>query len=307
MVKRGEYYLLKRMLGVVAMLAILTLAGCGGGGGGASASKNITVGSKLDADSQLLGEMYSQILEKNGYTVNRKLALGKTPQMFQAIQSKAVDLYPEFTGTALSILKQPATQDAQAAFNTVKTQYEQQYKITWLDPAYKLNDSYAICAPPSTVSKHNLSSLSGLSSIASQLVLDTPQDGVTTAVDPVQSGYNIKFKQVKQIDAELAYDDALKGGADLIVCYTTDANIVNKNFTVLQDSKNVFPIYNPAPIVRDEVLNAHSDLKSALAPLEQKLTTDEIVKLIAQVSAKGGNAAAVHDTAQAWLKSQGLV
>lgn len=296
-----------RLLGVVVMLAVLVLAGCGGGGSG-SGSKSVTVGSKQDADSQLLGEMYTLLLQKAGYTVDAKIGLGKTPQMLAAIKSGQVDLYPEFTGTGLSLLNQPATQDAQAAYNTVKTQYEQQFKITWLDPAYNLNDSYAICAPPAAVTKYNLHSLSDITpALAGSLKLDTPSDGVTTAVDPVQTGYGIKFNNVKQIDAELAYGDATQGGADLIVCYTTDANIVKDNFTVLTDSKNVFPIYNPAPIIRDSVLSAHSDIKGILAPLASTLTTADIVQLIAQVADKGGTSAAVHDVAQSYLQTKGLL
>ena len=305
MLNRGNSYRYARMLGVVVMLAVLALAGCGGGGSG---SKSVTVGSKQDADSQLLGEMYTLLLQKAGYTVDAKIGLGKTPQMFAAIKSGQVDLYPEFTGTALSLLNQPATQDAQAAYNTVKTQYEQQFKITWLDPAYNLNDSYAICAPPATVSKYSLHALSDITpDLASKLKLDTPSDGVTTAVDPVQTGYGITFNSPKQIDAELAYGDAMQGGADLIVCYTTDANIVKDNFTVLTDSKNVFPIYNPAPIIRDSVLSAHSDIKGVLAPLASALTTADIVTLIAQVADKGGTSAAVHDVAQSYLKSKSLL
>lgn len=308
MVKRGESWLLARTLGVVVMLTVLVLAGCGGGGSGGTNKGTLTVGSKKDADGQLLGEMYTLLLQKAGYTVTPKLALGDTPVLFQSIQSGAVDLYPEFTGTALSaILKQPSSQNAQAVYNTVKTQYESQYHITWLDAAFNLNDSYAICAPPATVSKYSLHALSDLAPIASKLVIDTPQDGVSAAVDPVQTGYGIKFKQVKQIDAELAYQDATQGGADLIVCYTSDANIVQKNFTSLSDAKNVFPIYNPAPIVRDSALQAHADIATILNPLAAKLTTDEQVKLISQVVQKGGSTAAVHDTAQTWLKAQGLL
>jgi osmoprotectant transport system substrate-binding protein len=297
-----------RLLGVVVMLAVLVLAGCGGGGSGSS--KNITVASKQDADSQLLGEMYTLLLQKAGYTVDAKIGLGKTPQMFAAIKSGQVDLYPEFTGTALSLLNLPATQDAHAAFNTVNTQYQQQFKITWLDAAYNLNDSYAICAPPATVTKYSLHALSDITPVlAGTLKLDTPSDGVTTAVNPVQTGYGIQFgsKNVKQIDAELAYGDAMQGNADLIVCYTTDANIVKDNFTVLADSKNVFPIYNPAPIIRNSVLSAHSDIKGILAPLATALTTADIVQLIKQVGDKGGTSAAVHDVAQSYLKSKGLL
>jgi osmoprotectant transport system substrate-binding protein len=96
----------------------------------------------------------------------------------------------------------------------------------------------------------------------------------------------------------------MKGDADLNVCYTTDPNIVTNNFVVLKDTKNVFPVYNPAPIVRDSVLSKSSAIKDTLNPLAKKLTTDEIVKLIKEVSIDHKNPLVV---AKAWLQSQGLL
>src|SRR6266576_4491977 len=94
---------------LLAVVLMLTLAACGGssstGGSGSTSTKvPITVGSKLDPEAQLLGEMYILLLQKAGYTVNPKLALGQTPVVFSALKSGAIDLYPEFTGTGLNIL-----------------------------------------------------------------------------------------------------------------------------------------------------------------------------------------------------------
>ena len=92
---------------------MLILSACGGSSGSSSTSSGtstptkvpITVGSKLDPEAQLLGEMYVLLLQKAGYTVNPKLALGQTPVVFTALKSGAIDLYPEFTGTGLNILR----------------------------------------------------------------------------------------------------------------------------------------------------------------------------------------------------------
>ncbi len=295
------------LLGVVVMLAVLVLAGCGGGGSGSGSSSNssihITVGSKLDADGQLLGQMYALLLQQKGYTVTTKLALGQTPVLNSAIQSGAVDIYPEFTGTALSLLNQPQTQDAQAAYNTVKTQYKQKYNLDWLDAAYNLNDSYAICTSQSVAQSKHLTSLNDVAPIASQLTIASQQDGLSAAVDPVQTGYNTKFKNVVQISEQLGFEAVQKGNADLNVCYTTDPTIVADNFVVLKDTKNVFPIYNPAPIVRDQVLSKSSGIADALNPLAAKLTTSEQVALIKQVSV---DKKSVFEVAKTYLQQQGL-
>ena len=148
------------LLGVVVLMSILTMAGCGGGGSGSGVGSGVTVkvGSKKDADGRLLGEMYALLLEKAGYTVQRNLGAGDTPFMQNAIANGTIDLYPEFTGTAMSSYKLPATKDAQAAYNEVKDYYSKNLKLTWLDAAFNLNDSYAICTSQANATKYNLKS-----------------------------------------------------------------------------------------------------------------------------------------------------
>jgi osmoprotectant transport system substrate-binding protein len=294
-----------KLLGVVMLLAVLVIAGCGGGGSGTgSASKKVTVGSKNDPDGQLLGTMYALLLQHAGYTVTTKIPLGQTNVLDAAIKGGSIDIYPEFTGTALTVYKLPQTQNPQQAYQSVATYYEQNFKITWLDPAYNLNDSYAICTSPQVAQQRNLKSLDDLVPIAGQLTIASQQDGLDAAVNPVQTAYNLKFKTVKQISEQLGFDAVKTGQADLNVCYTTDPAIVTNNFVVLTDSKGVFPIYNPAPIARDSVLKDHPDIKTTLNALAPKLTTAEQVKLIKQVSL---DHQPVRQVAQTWLQQQGLL
>ncbi len=295
-----------KLLGVVMLLAVLVIAGCGGGGSGTGNTNkgNITVGSKNDPDSQLLGTMYALLLQHAGYTVTTKIPLGQTPVLDAAIKSGSIDIYPEFTGTSLTVYKLPQTQNPQQAYQSVANYYEQNFKLTWLDPAYNLNDSYAICTSPQIAQQRNLKSLDDLVPIASQLTIATQQDGVDAAVNPVQTAYNLKFKAQKTVTEPLGFDAVKTGQADLNVCYTTDPAIVTNNFVVLKDTKGVFPIYNPAPVVRDSVLSSHPDIKTILNPLETKLTTDEIVKLIKQ---KEVDQQPVRQVAQTWLQQQGLL
>ena len=94
----------------------------------------------------------------HGYTVTQKIPLGQTPVLDAAIKSGAIDIYPEFTGTSLTVYKLPQTSDPQQAFQSVSSYYESNFKLTWLDAAYGLNDSYGICTsqaktPPSIISR----------------------------------------------------------------------------------------------------------------------------------------------------------
>jgi len=264
----------------------------------------ITIGSKLDVDGQLNAEMYALLLENQGYKVTTKLGLGQTPVLDSAIKSGAIDMYPEFTGTALSLLNLPPTQDANKAYQDVKSAYETQFQLTWLDPALDLNDSYAICTSKDVANKRNLTSLDDIVPIADQLTLATQQDGMDAAVTPVQTAYNVKFKKVVQISEQLGFSAVEKGDADLNVCYTTDPNIIVHDFVVLKDTKNVFPIYNPAPVVRDDLMQKAPGIVTVLNPLQTKLTTDTMVDLIKQVSVDHKS---IQDVAKAFLQQQGLL
>src|SRR5262245_31755964 len=291
------------VLGVVVLMSILTMAGCGGGGSGVGSGVTVKVGSKKDADGRLLGEMYALLLEKAGYTVQRNLGAGDTPFMQNAIANGAIDLYPEFTGTAMSSYKLPPTQDAQAAYNEVKDYYSKNLKLTWLDAAFNLNDSYAICTSQDNATKYNLKSNADLTAQSGNLKIASQSDGVDAAVNPVKSAYNVNFKEVVTLDEQLSFAAVNKGDVDLMVCYTTDPGIVTNSFVVLTDPKGFFPNYNPAPVVRDELLSKSSAVKDTLNPLATKLTTADQVALIKQVS----DGKTVHEVAQQYLKDKGLL
>ena len=293
---------------LLALALALPLAACGttGGSGSGKPGSGVTVvvGSKLDPDGQLLGEMYILLLQNQGFTVTSKLALGQTPVLFNAIKSGAIDIYPEFTGTAATRLNVPLTQDAQQLFSAVRSADKTQNQLTWLDAAYGLNDSYAICTSQAVSSSKSLTTLDQLTTMGSSLTIASPQDGIDAAVNPVQNGYGFKFKTVNQISEPLGFDAVKQGSADVNVCYTSDPAIVVNNFVVLKDSKNVFPIYNPAPVVRDSVLQKSPSIATTLNALAPKLTTDAQVALIKKVAIDHQSVASV---AKTFLQDQGLL
>jgi osmoprotectant transport system substrate-binding protein len=304
----GTYHRYAKVLGIVGLLAVLALAGCGGGGSGTSGNKpgtgiSLTIGSKNDADGQLLAEMYSLLLQNQGFNVTTKLALGQTPVLDAAIKSGAVDIYPEFTGTALAINKLPTTSDPQQAYNSVKTYYKQQFQITWLDAAFNLNDSYGICTSQANATKFHLATMDDLAPVSNQLVLALQQD----AIDIYKSAntvYGINFKNTVQISEQLSFAAVQNGQADVNECYTTDPAIVTNNFVLLKDTKNAFPPYNPAPIIRDSTLAKSSAIATTLNGLETHLTTQVITGLIKKVNVDHQS---VPDVARAFLQQEGLL
>ena len=170
---------MQRMAAIaLAVVMLLGLAACGKGDSSASAVK-LTIGSKLDVDGQLNAEMYALLLKEKGYDVTTKLGLGQTPVLDQALKSGSIDIYPEFTGTAISTLKLQPTQDAKQAYEEVRTAYKDQFNLTMLDPAYQLNDSYAICTSQDMAAKHNLKSLDDLAAMGSTLSIAAQQEEST--------------------------------------------------------------------------------------------------------------------------------
>jgi osmoprotectant transport system substrate-binding protein len=271
------------------------------------------VGSKLDPEAQLLGEMYILLLQKAGYTVNSKLALGMTPTVFAALKSGAIDLYPEFTGTGLNILNVKSADNPNTDYNTVKADFETQYHITWLDQA-PLNDGYALCTSQAESQKlGGVTTLSELASKVSQLTLATQSDGVPF-FDALQATYGFStssFKSVTKVDYALGFAAVKNGSAQVTECYTTDGTVTSQGFIFLTDDKNGFPQFHPAPIVRDQILQADPGIANALNPLAPYLTTDVSIMLQQQVQTKhtAGESIpqAVKEVATAFLQSKGLL
>jgi osmoprotectant transport system substrate-binding protein len=308
-----------KFLLLFALIPMLILSACGGSSGSSSSSGTstptkvpITVGSKLDPEAQLLGEMYVLLLQKAGYTVNPKLALGQTPIVFAALKSGAIDLYPEFTGTGLNILQVKSSYNPDQDYQTVKNGFEQQYHITWLNQA-PLNDGYALCTSQADSHKLGITSLSTLAPKVPQLTLATQSDGVTF-FDNLETIYGFKtasFKSVKKVDYSIGFQAVKNGQADVTECYTTDGSVLTQGFIFLNDDKHGFTEFHPAPIVRDSVLQSDPGIATALNPLAPFLTTDVSIALQQQVATKKASGTsvseAVKEVATSFLQSKGLL
>src|SRR2546429_2695967 len=308
-----------KFLLLFALIPMLILSACGGSSGSSSSSGTstptkvpITVGSKLDPEAQLLGEMYVLLLRKAGYTVNSKLALGQTPTVFAALKSGAIDLYPEFTGTGLNILGVKSAYNPNQDYQTVKTGFENQYHITWLNQA-PLNDGYALCTSQAESQKLGITSLSTLAPKVPQLTLATQSDGVTF-LDNLVTIYGFQpasFKSVKNVDYSIGLTAVKNGQADVTECYTTDGAVTTQGFIFLNDDKHGFTEFHPAPIVRDSILQSDPGIATALNPLAPDLTTDVSIALQSQVTQKKASGTsvseAVKEVATSFLQSKGLL
>lgn len=264
---------------------LLTLAGAGmlaGCAGGGNRGTSVSVGSKDFTEELILGEMYALLLERRGMQVQRKLNLGGTQVAMAALQRGDIDLYPEYTGTALiTVLKQQPRGDAASIYDTVKSAYAREYNLTWLKPA-PMNDTQALATTQAVAKQYALRTLSDVSRAAPNLRLGaipefTKREDGLPGLQRVYGGF--RFKDVRLFDIGLKYAALLRGQVDVVVAFGTDGQIVADKLVIFQDDKHFWPTYNVAPVVRADALKrlpAIADALDALAPL----LTDDAMRML---------------------------
>lgn len=238
-------------------------------------SPPISIGSKNFAEELLLGEMYARLLEQSGRNVRRRLNLGGTNIAMASLLRGEIDLYPEYTGTALlSQLKLAPMHDREAVFQTVKSEYQKRYALVWLDPA-PMNDTQALATTLETAQRSHLRTLSDCARLAPQLRLgavpeftDRP-DGLP-GLQRAYGGFH--FGAIKLIDIGLKYKALLDRQVDVVVAFGTDGQIDADHLVVLEDDKHFFPPYQVAPVVRADTLARFPELPRILNPLAPLLT-----------------------------------
>ena len=288
----------------LGMLLALVLSACSG----SASSAPIKVGSKDFTEEFIVGEMYALMLENEGFKVERKLNLGGTPVAQAAMTKGDIDLYPEYTSTGLlTILKKDPIADPAQTFSTVKSEYEQQFKLTWLTPS-PFNDTNGLATTQAVADKYGLKTYSDLAAKASELRFGGPaefaerEDGIK-GLAKTYGGF--VPKELKQLGTgPLRYDALKNGDIDVVVVFTTDARIASDKLVVLQDDKTFYPIYNIAPVVRQDTLQSNPKIADALNKLAPLLTDDVITGLNAQVDIDKKEFAAV---AKSFLDSAGLL
>lgn len=275
------------------LIGALLLTACAPSGSNQAESLGtIAVGSKDFTEQFIVAEMYAQILEDAGFTVERKLNLGGTPIAQEAILNSDIDLYPEYTSTGLlTVLKLSPIQDAQEIYATVKENYEEQFNLTWLDPS-PFNNTQALAITQETAEKYGIRTYSDLSEKAPELMLGGPAEFLERedGIKGLQEAYGgFEFKEVKQLGTgSLRYQALMDGQVDVVVAFGTDGAIKGNDLVVLVDDQVFYPIYNIAPVVRMDTLDAYPQIAELLNELAPLLTDDVMSGLNWQVDGPEG-------------------
>ncbi len=295
-----------RRLFVLPLLSLLTavmVISCAEGGSDAA----IKVGSKDFTEQFILGEMYALVLEDAGFEVERRLNLGGTPVAQAGLESGEIDVYPEYTGTGLlTVLKRPANSDQQEVYNTVATEYQEKFNLLWLDPA-PMNNTQALAMRRDRVEELGIETISDMAAQASGLVMIGPpefevrEDGLPG----IQEAYGgFELADYKAVDPGLRYKGLVDGEADVAVAFGTDGEISAFDLVLLEDDQNLFPPYQVAPVIRQDILDSKPGIADVLNRLAPLLTNETMQSLNHEVS---GNQREPAEVAQEFLTEQGLI
>jgi osmoprotectant transport system substrate-binding protein len=300
---------IRRVLTLVLLtvFTLLTVIACNSGGNSGGNTAAVRVGSKDFTEEFILGEMYALVLENHGMKVERKLNLGGTPVAQAGLVNGQIDLYPEYTGTALlTVLKLPVNSDRKQVFDTVSKNYKDKYNLVWLDPA-PMNNTQALAMTQAGAQKYGIKTISDMVAKGNQLTMvSTPEfqereDGLP-GIKKVYG--NFSFKKLTPVDAGLRYEALTKGEADVVEAFGTDGQISADHLVVLEDDKKLFPPYQVAPVVRQAALDQNPQIRDALNALSPKLTDDVMRRLNYEVDGKHREPAEV---AKEFLTQVGLV
>lgn len=300
-----------------AVLALALFAGaCGSGesddnagagdAGGNEPKGTITVGSIGFAENQIAAEMYAQVLENAGYTVERELSIKSREILQPSMRDGDIDLAPEYTGSLLVFLDPNAetSSDAEAEVEA-NNELLSENDMTMLEPS-AANDTNGLVVTQETADANSLTTTSDLASIAGDLTLGGPPECPDRpfCIPGFKDTYGIEFGDFKPLDVggPLTVAALKKGEIDVGLLFTTSSAIQANGFVVLEDDKQLQPADVIVPVIRDDANN--DEVTELLNEVSAALTTEEMVELNSKVELEHQDAA---DVATEYLTDKGLL
>lgn len=298
------------LLGAMVLIMALILPGC--------SKPGIVVGSKIDTEGALLSQMIIAMLEDNGIEAIDKSEFGPTSVVRKAIISGEIDIYPEYTGNGAFFFDEADSgvwKDARQGFERVKMLDLAANNIVWLKSA-PANNTWAIAIPKTLSEKEGLSSLDDFAAYINSggyVKLIGSEEFITSpmAMPSFQEAYGFSLTRDQLItlsggNTAQTEKAAAEGtdGVNAAMAYGTDGSLAALGLVVLSDPRNVQPVYEPAPIVRREVLDQYPELATILNPVFQSLDLETLQSLNAKIAFEGQAAA---DVARDYLTAKGFL
>ena len=278
----------------------------------------ITVASKIDTEGALLGNMIVQLLESGGFDVVDSTEFGTTDVIRRAIFNDEIDIYPEYTGNGgffFSGTESSLWQNATTAYETVKEYDFRENNIVWLQPA-PANNTWAVAIRQDVAQAEGLVTLEDFADFvnAGGTVKLAGSEEFVSRPDALPSfeeayGFNLSDDQLlilsggntaTTIQAAARQTD----GVNTAMAYGTDGALAALGLVVMRDSLGVQPVYEPAPIVRAEILDEYPEIAGLLEPVFRTLSLETLQGLNAKIAVDGLPAA---DVARDYLVENGFI
>jgi osmoprotectant transport system substrate-binding protein len=288
------------------------LSACGssnplGGGEISGDLKSITVGSADFTESKIIGELYAQALEANGFTVRRQFGIGSRETYIPAVQDHSIDLIPEYTGNLLQYFdaKTPATTSDAVLLGLLKA-LPGDLSILYPSPA---EDKDTLAVTEATAQKWNLKSIEDLAKHSPEVKVGAPSEFQTrvTGLVGLKDKYGLDIAPVNFVAISdgggPATVQALTGGTVTAAnIFSTAPSIEENHLVVLEDPKNTFLAANVVPLVASQKMS--NELKTVLDAVSAKLTTEALIKLNTDV--EGNKGIDPDEAAGKWIKDNGF-
>lgn len=283
-----------------------------------SASAQVVVSSKIDTEGGVLGHIIQLVLDANDIATTDRIQLGGTPVVRNAILAGEIDIYPEYTGNAAYFFEKaddPLWKDAAQAYEEAKTLDYDANKLVWLTPS-PANNTWGIAVRKDVAEANGLATLSDFGAYVAgggTIVLAASAEFVNSAaaLPAFQTTYGFELKPDQLITlsggdtaATIAAAANQTNGVNAAMVYGTDGGIAPSGLVVLEDDKQVQPVYQPAPVIREAVLQANPDIETLLEPVFEKLDLVTLQTLNGRVQVGGEPAQAV---AEDFLKENGFL
>ena len=288
---------------LVLAICVLMISACS-----SSHSDRVVVGSKNFTESLILGELMAQQIEAHTrLKAERRFYLAGTYICHQGMLSGRIDVYPEYTGTALTaILKEKAAGEGRQVYERVKSEYENRFGLT-LGPAFGFNNTFAMEIRGEDARRLNLKTLSQAAAYAPQWragfgfeFMERP-DGYRG----LAAVYGLHFAgQPRVMDLGLLARALRDHQIDIAAGNATDGLIPTLDLFVLEDDRHYFPPYEAVPVIRGETLKLHPEVSVALAQLGGKISDQEMRQLNYAVD---GQRKDVKDVVREFLQQKGLL
>ncbi|MFM9106831.1 MAG: glycine betaine ABC transporter substrate-binding protein [Chloroflexota bacterium] len=302
-------------LGMGMGLTVLPAAR-GGSPAAARQARPVKIGSKNFTEQLILGEMYAMLLEKAGIPVEKRLNLGGTAVAHEALKKGEIDLYPEYTGTGLTVVLQVPIESVQAtpvaADETIDERVYQLVQegyaadgLVWLDQS-PFNNTQALAVKRAFAEEKGIATISDLAKIAGETIIVAPSDFVERpdGLKGLEGAYGLAFKEALSVEPGIRYQAIEQDKAQVVLAFGTDGQVSGLDLVLLEDDKALWPPYHVAPVVRQATLDAYPALADSLNALAPLLTDEAMSALNWKVD--GPDKLEPDEVAQAFLAENGL-